>query len=73
VCRSGGPRSSAPRSAASCFATACSQAVLVYIWFRFEWQYGVGVVATLILDVTKTVGFFAVTQIEFDLNRSRHC
>jgi preprotein translocase subunit SecF len=43
-------------------------AVLLYIWFRFEWQFGVGVVATLILDVTKTVGFFAVTQIEFDLN-----
>ena len=43
-------------------------AVLVYIWFRFEWQFGVGVVATLILDITKTVGFFAVTQIEFDLN-----
>jgi len=43
-------------------------AVLVYIWFRFEWQFGVGCVATLILDITKTVGFFAVTQIEFDLN-----
>jgi preprotein translocase SecF subunit len=43
-------------------------AVLVYIWFRFELQFGVGVVATLILDVTKTVGFFAVTQIKFDLN-----
>jgi preprotein translocase subunit SecF len=43
-------------------------AVLIYIWFRFEWQFDVGVVATLILDVTKTVGFFAVTQIEFDLN-----
>jgi preprotein translocase subunit SecF len=43
-------------------------AVLFYIWFRFEWQFGVGVVVTLILDVTKTVGFFAVTQIEFDLN-----
>jgi preprotein translocase subunit SecF len=43
-------------------------AVLFYIWFRFEWQFGVGVVATLILDVTKTVGFFAVAQIEFDLN-----
>ena len=43
-------------------------AVLVYIWFRFEWQFGIGCVATLILDITKTVGFFAVTQIEFDLN-----
>jgi preprotein translocase subunit SecF len=43
-------------------------AVLIYIWFRFDWQFGVGVVATLILDVTKTVGFFGVTQLEFDLN-----
>src|ERR1700687_2559380 len=43
-------------------------AVLIYIWSRFDWQFGVGVVATLILDVTKTVGFFAITQIEFDLN-----
>jgi preprotein translocase subunit SecF len=42
-------------------------AVLIYIWFRFEWQFGVGVVATLILDVTKTIGFFGVTQIQFDL------
>ena len=42
-------------------------AVLIYIWFRFEWQFGIGVVATLILDVTKTVGFFGVTQLQFDL------
>lgn len=43
-------------------------AVLVYIWFRFDWQFGVGMVVTLILDITKTVGFFGVTQLEFDLN-----
>jgi preprotein translocase subunit SecF len=43
-------------------------AVLIYIWFRFDWQFGVGVVATLILDITKTVGFFAVTRLQFDLN-----
>jgi preprotein translocase subunit SecF len=43
-------------------------AVLMYIWFRFEWQFGVGVVTTLILDATKTIGFFVVTQIQFDLN-----
>jgi len=48
-------------------------AVLVYIWFRFEWQCGVSVVATPILDVTKTVRFFAVTQIEFDLNSVAGC
>lgn len=43
-------------------------AVLAYIWFRFEWPFGVGVVVTILLDITKTIGFFAVTRIEFDLN-----
>jgi preprotein translocase subunit SecF len=43
-------------------------AVLIYIWFRFDWQFGVGVVATLVLDATKTIGFFALTRIQFDLN-----
>jgi preprotein translocase SecF subunit len=43
-------------------------AVLLYIWFRFDWQFGVGVVATLLLDATKTIGFLALTRIEFDLN-----
>jgi preprotein translocase subunit SecF len=43
-------------------------AILVYIWFRFEWQFGVGVVGTLILDATKTIGFFGLTRLQFDLN-----
>src|SRR6478672_1913614 len=42
-------------------------AMLLYIWFRFEWQFGVGAVVTLILDVTKTVGFFAITGLQFNL------
>ena len=41
--------------------------ILVYIWFRFEWQFAIGAVVTLILDVTKAIGFLAVTRIEFDL------
>ena len=41
--------------------------ILVYIWFRFEWQFAVGAVVTLVLDVTKAVGFLALTRIEFDL------
>ncbi|HVZ07859.1 protein translocase subunit SecF [Rhodopila sp.] len=41
--------------------------ILVYIWFRFEWQFAVGAVLTLILDVTKAIGFLAITRIEFDL------
>src|SRR5260370_8688382 len=43
-------------------------AILIYIWFRFEWQFGVGVVATLVLDATKTIDFFALTRLQFDLN-----
>jgi preprotein translocase subunit SecD/preprotein translocase subunit SecF len=41
--------------------------ILVYIWFRFEWQFAVGAVVTLLLDVTKLIGFLVVTRIQFDL------
>ena len=41
--------------------------ILVYIWFRFEWQFAVGAVATLLLDTTKTIGFLALTRLDFDL------
>ncbi|HEY0181170.1 MAG TPA: protein translocase subunit SecF [Rhodopila sp.] len=41
--------------------------ILVYIWFRFEWQFAVGGVITLVLDITKAIGFLALTRIEFDL------
>jgi len=41
--------------------------ILVYIWFRFEWQFAVGAVVTLILDITKAIGFLAITRIDFDL------
>jgi preprotein translocase subunit SecF len=42
-------------------------AMAIYIWFRFDWQFGVGALVTLILDVTKTFGFFAITGLQFDL------
>jgi preprotein translocase subunit SecF len=41
--------------------------ILIYIWFRFEWQFAVGAVVTLILDTTKTIGFMVITRIPFDL------
>ena len=41
--------------------------ILAYIWFRFEWQFAIGAVLTLVLDVTKAIGFLVVTRIEFDL------
>jgi preprotein translocase subunit SecF len=42
-------------------------AVAAYIWLRFEWQFGVGALLSLVHDVTLTLGLFAVTQLEFDL------
>lgn len=41
--------------------------MLLYIWFRFEWQFSVGAVVALVHDVALTVGMFAVTGIEFNL------
>ena len=36
--------------------------------FRFEWQFGVSTVVAIVHDVLMTMGFFALTQLEFDLN-----
>ncbi|VVT25541.1 protein translocase subunit SecD [Rhizobium sp. EC-SD404] len=44
-----------------------SLAMLVYIWWRFEWYFAVGAIVTLVLDTTKTVGFFALTGLDFNL------
>ena len=41
--------------------------MLVYIWFRFQWQYSLGAVLALVHDVIATVGMFSVTQMTFDL------
>lgn len=42
-------------------------AMLIYIWFRFEWQFAVGAVAALAHDVTATIGVFALLGLEFNL------
>ena len=42
--------------------------IAVYIWFRFEWQFGVGALVTLFHDVSMIFGFLAVTQLQVDLN-----
>lgn len=41
--------------------------ILVYIWFRFEWEFALSAVITLVLDLTKTMGFLVITGFEFDL------
>jgi len=42
--------------------------ISIYIWLRFEWQFGVGALFALVQDVLLTIGMFAITQMEFDLN-----
>jgi len=41
--------------------------VAIYIWIRFEWQFGVGALFALFHDVSVTLGLFALTQMEFSL------
>ena len=41
-------------------------AVLAYLWFRFEWQFAVGAIIATMHDLLLTVGFFCVTQLEFN-------
>ncbi|GAA4753308.1 hypothetical protein GCM10023264_20500 [Sphingomonas daechungensis] len=42
--------------------------IAIYIWFRFEWQFGIGALLTLFHDVSMTLGFFSLTQLQVDLN-----
>ncbi|WP_370177910.1 protein translocase subunit SecF [Alteriqipengyuania sp.] len=46
---------------------AAMAAIAIYIWVRFEWQFGVGALFALVHDVSLTMGFFAITQLEFSL------
>jgi preprotein translocase subunit SecF len=42
-------------------------AMAIYLWFRFEWQYGAGGILALLHDAILVVGFYSITQIEFNL------
>jgi preprotein translocase SecF subunit len=41
--------------------------VLLYLWFRFEWQFAVGAVVATLHDIVLTIGFFVVMQLTFDM------
>jgi preprotein translocase subunit SecF len=41
--------------------------ILIYLWFRFEWQFALGAMIANIHDIVLTIGFMSVTQIDFDL------
>ncbi|HET8535259.1 MAG TPA: protein translocase subunit SecF [Sphingomicrobium sp.] len=42
--------------------------ISIYIWFRFEWQFGVGALVTIAHDVSMILGFFAFSRLQVDLN-----
>jgi preprotein translocase subunit SecF len=42
--------------------------VLIYVWFRFEWQFALGAIASLLHDVILTIGLFSLLQLEFNLS-----
>jgi len=42
-------------------------AILVYLWFRFEWQFALGAMIANVHDLVLTIGFMSVMQIDFDL------
>lgn len=41
--------------------------ILIYLWFRFEWQFALGAMIANVHDIVLTLGFMSITQIEFDL------
>jgi preprotein translocase subunit SecF len=46
---------------------AAITAILLYLWFRFEWQFALGAMIANVHDIVLTLGFMSVTQIDFDL------
>ena len=41
--------------------------ILIYLWFRFEWQFALGASIANAHDIVLTVGFMCIMQIDFDL------
>jgi preprotein translocase subunit SecF len=42
-------------------------AILIYLWFRFEWQFALGAMIANVHDLVLTIGFMSLTQVDFDL------
>jgi preprotein translocase subunit SecF len=42
-------------------------AILIYLWFRFEWQFALGAMIANVHDLVLTLGFMSITQVDFDL------
>jgi len=64
-----GPAVSSELRTTGLIAVLCSiLAIILYVWFRFEWQFAVGAVVALTHDVLVTVGVFSIFQLDFDLS-----
>jgi len=64
-----GPRISTEMLATSTIGLmAAILAILVYLWFRFEWQFALGAMIANVHDLVLTVGYMALMQIDFDLS-----
>jgi preprotein translocase SecF subunit len=42
--------------------------ILIYVWLRFEWQFGVAAIASLVHDITATIGLYSLLQLEFNVS-----
>ena len=42
--------------------------ILIYLWFRFEWQFSLGAMIANVHDLVLTIGYMSLTQIDFDLS-----
>jgi preprotein translocase subunit SecF len=42
-------------------------AILIYLWFRFEWQFALGAMIANVHDLVLTLGFMSLMQVDFDL------
>jgi len=63
-----GPKVGEELKQAGMLATGLALAAMAaYIWFRFEWQFAVAGLAALTHDVVTTIGFFSITQLQFNL------
>ena len=56
------------RNQAAIAVLAALAAILIYIWFRFEWPFAASAVVALTHDVITTIGLFAITGLEFNLS-----
>ena len=63
-----GPTIGAELAQKGIMAVLCALgAIMVYIWFRFEWQFSIAAIIALTHDVISTIGLFALTGFEFNL------